>query len=509
MMNRKIALIPIDARPVTRELPKQIAKIGGWEVLLPEKEMLGFLKRPGNIKSLSEWLLKVAPQVDGFVLSTDMLAYGGLVPSRINTEELQVILKRLELILHLKKTYPEKPIMAFSATMRISNNYVNEEEKEYWKDYGEEIWQYSYHTHRFVRTECEDSKTTVERLSAVIPTNILQDYLQTRERNFQVNLSLLDQVENGTLDVLVFPQDDTSEYGLNIEEQERLTDYVRKRQLSSKVFIYPGADEVANTLISRLIYTLENVEPPSFFPFYSGETGSHVHAMYEDRPICESVKGQIYAFGSYTVDNASDADIVFAVNVPGKRQGDLALQKFLGEVDTSHRNIGEWISRILHYVKRKKLVGIADVAYANGADPSMLPSLLDKVNLSTLCGFGAWNTAGNTLGTVVAQSAMVYLQKAKPSVPFEDVQARMEQQMVLRLLDDYLYQTIVRQQVRKAVKTDTISDETLLQEVTARFHEEAKVFLEKYSLTYEINDIYLPWNRTFEIGICLEEKGAN
>lgn len=508
-MNRKIALIPIDARPVTRELPKQIARIGGWEVLLPDKEILGFLKKPGNINSLSDWLLKVAPEVDGFVLSTDMLAYGGLVPSRINSDELQVVLKRTELILHLKKIYPEKPIMAFSATMRISNNYVNEEEKEYWKDYGEEIWQYSYHTHRYVRTECEESKGKVEKLSAVIPPDILQDYLQTRERNFQVNLSLLDLIENGTLDVLVFPQDDTSEYGLNIEEQESLTDFVRKRQLSSKVFIYPGADEVANTLISRLIYKLEKVAPPTFFPFYSGETGSHVHAMYEDRPICESVKGQVFAFGSYTVDNANDAEIVFAVNVPGKQQGDLALQKFLGEVDTSHRNIGEWVSRVHHYVRKQKLVAIADVAYANGADPAMLPRLLDGVPLSHLCGFGAWNTAGNTIGTVVAQAAMIYLQKEKPSIPFDKVQGNMEEQIVLRLLDDYLYQTIVRQEVRKAVNLETITDETLLQEVAFRFNEEAKVFLEKYSLDYEIKDIYLPWNRTFEIGICLARKGAN
>lgn len=508
-MNRKIALIPIDARPVTRELPQQIARIGGWEVLLPDKEILGFLKRPGNMNSLNDWLLKVAPEVDGFVLSTDMLAYGGLVPSRINSDELQVILKRMELISHLKKIYPEKPIMAFSATMRISNNYVNEEEKEYWKDFGEEIWQYSYHTHRHVRTECEESKRKVEHLSAVISADILQDYLQTRERNFQVNLSLLDLVEDGTIDVLVFPQDDTSEYGLNIEEQESLTDFVRKRQLSSKVFIYPGADEVANTLTSRLIYKLEGVEQPTFFPIYSGETGSHVHAMYEDRPICESVKGQIFAFGSYTVDNANDADIVFAVNVPGKQQGDLALQKFLGEVDTSHRNIGEWISRVHHYVRKQKLVAIADVAYANGADSAMLPRLLEEVNLSALCGFGAWNTAGNTIGTVVAQSAMMYLQKVKPSIPFEEVQVHMKEQIVLRLLDDYLYQTFVRQQVRKTVNLETITDDTLVQEVVVRFNEEAKFFFEKYSLDYEIKDIYLPWNRTFEIGLCLSKKGAS
>ncbi len=506
-MNRKIALIPIDARPVTRELPKQIAKIGGWEVLLPKKKVLGYLKTPGDMESLTRWLWEVAPEVDGFVLSIDMLAYGGLVPSRVNADQSATILKRLEVLHDLKKEHPEKTIMAFSATMRISNNYVNEEEKEYWKDYGEEIWQYSYHTHRTLRTGCEVSKGKGESLSALIPVDILQDYLQTRDRNFHINLSLLDLVEDKTLEVLVFPQDDTSEYGLNIAEQEKLSSLVRDRQLTSKVFIYPGADEVANTLVSRLIYKLEKVEPPTFFPVYSGETGSLGHAMYEDRPICESVKGQVFAFGSHTVDHAIDADIVFAVNVPGKRQGDLALQRFLGEVDTAHRNIGEWLARIRHYVKKQKLVAVADVAYANGADSAMIPRLLEAVPLKELCGFGAWNTAGNTIGTVVSQAAMIYLQKRKPSMTFGEAQRLLEEQLILRLLDDYLYQTIVRQQVRGTVDVENITAEALIAEVTSNFLAEAKSFLKKHSLHYEIEDIYLPWNRTFEIGICLSKGG--
>ncbi len=41
----KIALVPLDARPVTRDLPVRIASIAGWDVLVPSKEWLGHLKK--------------------------------------------------------------------------------------------------------------------------------------------------------------------------------------------------------------------------------------------------------------------------------------------------------------------------------------------------------------------------------------------------------------------------------------------------------------------------------
>ncbi|PLR95953.1 DUF4127 family protein [Bacillus sp. T33-2] len=501
-MQRKIALIPVDARPVTRDLPCQLASIGGWEVLVPETEMLGFLRHPGNVNTLSEWIKAVAPMVDGFVISTDMIGYGGLVPSRINMEAEEVISARMNTLRELKSLYPDKKIMAFSATMRISNNYVNEEEKEYWKDFGEEIWAYSYHSHRFEKTKSPESEVMIVQLAAKIPPHILEDYVAARTKNFNLSLSLLYLVEEGIIDVLVYPQDDTSEYGFNIREQELLSEEVMKRSLFSKVFIYPGADEVANTLVSRMIYQLEEVKQPSFFPIFSGEKGALSSAMYEDRPISESVKGQIFAFGGHTADCPAVADIILAVNVPGRQQGDLALQKNLEGVDSTDRNIGEWISRIKTYLANGKMVAIADVAYANGADGKMMPWLLDQIAIDQISGFAAWNTAGNTLGTAVAQASMIHLQKLKPSLHEAEIKQRLIDQLAIRLLDDYIYQTTVRQQVRNSTDESSLTKEQLLKVVEKRFFIEAVPFLNKLGLDYDIK-VYLPWNRTFEIGLNL------
>jgi hypothetical protein len=337
-----------------------------------------------------------------------------------------------------------------------------------------------------------------------IPPAILQDYKESREKNFQLNQALLQGIEEGWLDRLVFPQDDTSEYGLNILEQEKLSREVLEKELFEKVAIYPGADEVANSLVARMIYELEGVTKPIFYPFYSGEKGALINALYEDRPIAESVKGQVFAFGSFIEATPGEADVLLAVNVPGKKQGDPAIQIFLGEVDTADRNIGEWVQRIKHYIGKGHLVAVADVAYANGADPAMIPQLLAGVDVSELCGFAAWNTAGNTLGTVVAQAAMVHLAKKKG---LDSDQRLKEEQILFRLLEDYLYQTVVRQKVRAEVKDDAPD---LAKRVEEKFLEEVASFLKKTSYEKDYNvsvgKVFLPWNRTFEIGFKQELK---
>jgi len=54
-----------------------------------------------------------------------------------------------------------------------------------------------------------------------------------------------------------------------------------------------------------------------------------------------------------------------------------------------------------------KLVALGDVAYPNGADPLAMELLLSTdspVNLGGLASFGAWNKAGKSPGTNVAQA---------------------------------------------------------------------------------------------------------
>ena len=142
----KIAFLPIDNRPVCYTLPKLLAGIDdSIEFSIPPRELLGDLNKSANVDELFNWLENLPPQ-DKIILSLDTIAYGGLIPSRRCPQSFDEIKER---IFKLKEILKKKDceIYAFSSIMRISNNNFNIEEKEYWKDYGKKIFEYSYKFH--------------------------------------------------------------------------------------------------------------------------------------------------------------------------------------------------------------------------------------------------------------------------------------------------------------------------------------------------------------------------
>lgn len=130
-----IGFIPIDNRPVCYTLAEQITKIdNSIHLYLPPREYLGDLTKYADIENLFDWLEALEP-LDALILSLDTLAYGGLIPSRRCAQTFDEIKAR---VLKLKKILEKQnaKVYAFSSIMRISNNNVNEEEKEYWSKWG-------------------------------------------------------------------------------------------------------------------------------------------------------------------------------------------------------------------------------------------------------------------------------------------------------------------------------------------------------------------------------------
>ena len=248
----KIAFLPIDNRPVCYTLPKIILGIDkSIEFYLPKRELLGDLTKSANIEGLFEWLNNL-PKVDAIILSLDTIAYGGLIPSRRCPETFEQILKRIE---YLKEILLKKDaeIYAFSSIMRISNNNYNDEEKIYWKDFGEKIFKYSYELHKngYARTN--------------VPEEIIQDYLKTRKRNFEINKKYL---EWDIFKTLVFTKDDCAQYGLNVKEAKDLE--------TLGGFTKTGADEIPLSLLSRAIHKPIKICPIFLEPDYKDLNTSSV-----------------------------------------------------------------------------------------------------------------------------------------------------------------------------------------------------------------------------------------
>ena len=433
----KIAFLPIDNRPVCYTLAKYIAQIDeSIEFFLPPREFLGDLTKTADIENLISWLENL-PKVDSLILSLDTLVYGGLIPSRRSTETLEELKERLA---RIKPLLRNKKVYAFSSIMRISNNNYNEEEKEYWSKFGKKIFEYSF-------------SGGVNK--ADIPDEILDDYLATRKRNFEVNKIYLAWQKEGLFDTLIFSKDDCAEKGFNVEEAKEL------EKLGGKT--KTGADEIPLSLLARSIDKKIKV-----FPEFLEPDCKNLISNYEDVSIEKSVLGQLELAG-FEVSSPDDADIVLIVNNFRNKQGELVMgwdtEPFDGKL-----------------LLPDKPFAVADVRFANGADNAFVKQLLEKIDLENFYGYAGWNTSANTLGSLLCAMKVKWQAKQYNSQAF----AKLE---LVRFLDDWAYQANVRTQIEKPIDI-----RNLMQPYETRLNNVLKLAPSKLDYTY-------PWKRKFEVEV--------
>ena len=427
----KICFVPIDNRPVCYSLAIDIAAIDeDIELLTPPREFLGDLTKSARVNEILDWLENI-PACDAMVLSLDTIAYGGLIPSRRSPDSLEEIKARLN---RLKPLLKNKKVYAFSSIMRISNNNYNEEEKEYWKDWGKKIFEYSY-----------------SGVNDGIPRAILDDYLATRKRNFEINKTYL----NWGLNTLIFSKDDCAPKGFNVDEAREL------ERLGAKT--KTGADEIPLTLLARAI----EKEIKVFVEFTEPDYKDCI-SNYEDVSIEKSVQGQLELGGFTQVLTREEADIILVVNNFVERQG----EHVMGWTTQPFRKT---------FTPPDEPYAVADVRYANGADNDFVVQILQDF---PAYGYAGWNTSANTLGSLLAGVKVKWNAKKYSDKAFRKLQ-------MIRLLDDWAYQANVR-----------INGETPQLEDLMKPYEER---LTRYLEFKPVNPITYsyPWKRSFEIEVSL------
>jgi len=491
-MNRALAAVPVDSRPAVRSQVQDLVACAGWELRMPPVALLGHLRQPGDRDALADWLLEQARHVDGFVLSLDMLVYGGLVPSRFVADAPSALQERLSLLHDLRRRWPAKPLFAFAATMRISNNDVAEEEKPYWSEFGSKLWAWSYHSDRGLNIaqpeEAAHSQAEVRRLELQIPQAIRADYAATRWRNLQITRLALEAVKDGVITRLVLPQDDSAEFGMNVAERRQLQQLAQALGVGSRVAIYPGADEVMHTLSARLVSTLEQSSTLRVALWPDDPDGlGHLKARYEDRPLLHSIAAQLDAVGARQTHTLEDADVVLAVHTQGIEQGDWAMG-----IDLPRRTglKADWLATLERARERDQPLALADMAYANGGDPWLFANGMPLPDA-----YAGWNTASNTLGSVLSQCVLGHGRLQ---------QASARRALSLRLLEDLLYQADVRQLLRSRVVEAHCSTAQLLQTAKDLMLPASRRFAKAHGLSHCVADLSLPWDRSFEVDLNLE-----
>ncbi|NLF83957.1 MAG: DUF4127 family protein [Candidatus Gastranaerophilales bacterium] len=484
-----ILLIPADNRPVSYSLPIFIGEQNrNVKVIVPPVKLLGGLDFSADISGILSWLEEAISQErpDFIICALDTVAYGGLISSRRCDDTKNTILARLEQFKELVKKAGAK-VFGFTSIMRISNNNVNEEEKEYWDKYGVLIFKYSFLSHKTKADKATDAERhALKETEAQIPAHILEDYLNTRQKNFRINKMYIDWSKEGVIDFLIYGKDDTSTFGINIQEAEQLQSLIEKADMRNFVRIQTGSDEVCSLLTARAIQEAFD-KRIKIFPVYSTEHGCSVIPLYEDMPLSESVKRQLNTCNAELAASEDTADMVLLLHSPVEKQND-----FIFPNPDIPPNL-QGANFCVDFIKNSgKPVILADVLNANGSDPILAEKLLSESGiLDKLYGYAGWNTASNTIGTALSAGISRYIAE-KTSCFDVDVFKKL---MFIRFADDWAYQSTARRRIREITP---LADEKLLySELLPVIEPLAK----KLNINTEEITLKFPWNRTFEVEI--------
>lgn len=491
-------LIPLDNRPVSYQFPQTVCRVAGVPTLIPPLELVGSLAAPSRPGGLSEWLNETirGRQPERLLVSLDSIIYGGLINSRRGEESESEIMNRLKEVSGWKRLNA-KPmaVLAQSSIMRISDNYDNTEEKKYWSRYGREIFQWSELLHRNSSGMKVPPGSLALAESRIDPA-VRDDYLKTRRRNFKANNRLLENVSKGEIDFLVFSQDDSGEFGLNVLEQDKLLRSAESMGIARKIMSYPGSDETLQALIARSLLESVTKRPYAKLQF-SSEYGSRTPSNYEGQTIGETVEQQTHAIGLVITNEEEKApELEIVVHCLEHRQGD-HIHLPGQSADLRLLSSQDAVRRCLELIEKASApVILCDTAYANGADPALVSELLKRPDLlKKLWSYAGWNTTGNTVGSALALGVARWYSELHGHNELRE--RAFQEAMFVRFADDWAYQS----QVRSQLNGQAVSD--------GKLAELMRPFLSAIGSAsgWKIPAVHvsLPWQRTFEVEVTVTQ----
>lgn len=470
---KNVLFIPIDNRPVCFDLVKEICKIdSGIKLFMPEAKWLADLKKNAQVEKIVSWVKNIEVDFDFAVVCLDTIAYGGLISSRFYEGKLKKIKNRMYNFFQILRSKNVKKIYAFSSIMRISNNNVNIEEKRYWKYFGEKIFQTSVFMHKNSILPSKKNRKKLKKLKNQVPLKTLQDYTNTRKRNFKINNFYLELALDGLFEKLIFSLDDCNPFGLNVLESIDLEKKIKKKNLSQIANTKTGADEIPLVLLSCAYSDLKKIKTKIAILF-SNEKSTMKISRYENISVKDSAESQI-KFAGCEVSDFEESDLIMFVNNFEKEQGDLVMNIF---EPSSKANLPDF----------EKPFFVVDILNANGSDYEFVQKNLSQISNENCLAYSGWNTTSNSLGSAIATSVFAfYNQKSREKIA---------KAKATRLLDDFAYQSFSRQELQKSSK---LPNAKLCAKIMKPFEE--KIFdalnLKKEKISYSF-----PLERFFEVRI--------
>ncbi|OWA34091.1 hypothetical protein B9G55_17335 [Saccharibacillus sp. O16] len=465
---KKVVYVPLDDRPANLDDVIVQGRAAGLEVLTPDPalvrnrmddtaqvegtEVVGTSGATyGNPEGVRQFVLDHAGQADGFILSIDMLAYGGLIGSRRLREEgggsypnydpATTLL--LDTIATLKQNHPDKPIFLLDTVMRLATTTMAE---------GLSIE--AYNESRALMMKPRPPQSDFDEITAGYdkkPDGTLyedtvhfdkQKYYNARQHKFKTNRYVLEAlVRDAGVDFAAFGVDDASTQGVQANEidwiEARIDEWLGGSggQNPDRAIILPDADGLGHALMARMAARLHDGEQtpstkPSVAVRYFGRDGSTIVNPYEYMDVHTNILRHVdISGGTYVGDGRAGEG----------SDSDLELIALTGE-----DQIGSAIAKIESNRTANVPTLVVDFTRGGSAGTVVTPQLLNSPATGSLLGYSGWNTAGNKIGMALgmALSRFFFLRREKQERPLGISLDAHGSLLFKRFLKDYSYKTL-------------------------------------------------------------------
>ncbi len=437
----KILFIPHDDRPISYQQTAEVVQQIGLDIIMPPIELLGLKGSNEHPDQLWQWFEENATSARAAVIASDSLLYGGLIPSRKHEFSQAQLSRWVENFKNIREKNPEMKLYVFASLMRtpLKGTKGDIEEPEYYADYGAEIHQYTALLDKQeISYLTADEKNYMDYLQNSIPQKYFNDWMNRRAKNFSATKKMVDFTSAGIIDYLIVGRDDNAPLCQTHKENRELLNYAASKNLPKEKFqSLAGIDEFNLLLLTRAINEMRGKVPTVNVQFNKGVGGNTV-PMFSDESIATSISNEIIIAGGKQVDNPKGADFVLLVNTD--INGETLEGYNLPSAEPFKANLiptkstNNFVDLVEKNLKQNYKVGIADIAYCNGADNALMKILHDKNLLFRIQSYSGWNTATNSSGFALSTGIL-------SKYMMNDAKNKL---LVRRYLDDWAYQANIR-----------------------------------------------------------------
>ncbi|MBJ6360170.1 DUF4127 family protein [Paenibacillus sp. GCM10012307] len=502
---KKVVYVPLDDRPVNLDDVIVQGKSAGIEVITPnagdirnrldtQKTVSGsevtstsdpVYGKPGDIARFIE---ERADEADGFIISIDMLAYGGLIGSRyLRPEDSQAYpdfdcstTDLLDTIRRVKQMCPHKPVYVMDTIMRLATTvHVEGLTTPAYQESRNFMRQPRKHFESFEEIlEGYDLKPDGTAYGDTVHFNKTHFY-NTRRHKLKTTRYVLERLtQEGYIDFLAIGVDDAYIEGVQANEiawvEERIDSGLGgvNGKNPDRAVILPDADGLGHSLLARMAGRIyHGPAKPRYRVRYYGPHGSTVINPYEYMDVNENIRSHVdIAGGQLVASGPFEMDIIAVTDDNQAAQA----------VEHVEANGGCGVPSI-----------VLDFTSGGVANEKVTTALLASPFTGRLLGYSAWNTAGNKIGLAVGMGHARYA-FLTGNVPLQTLNAALNAHGTLlfkRFLKDYAYKALTIGEIRaeaaqRSPYTNVTADANMLLFVSASDYSDLSALLEERMQTH-------------------------